>query len=255
MLHVCGHTHLPTAAHTQPSPQACPPPGPCVPGLAGHSDSSHHLCFELVACFPNLLLVARTGAGPLPVPPMGWPRVRPEAARKHSGEMLVPRQASPWPNTGTGLSPVLAAARVHCRRAARSLGLPVWPRLKGPPDPERTSGRPRGASGPAWPLPSAPPRFFPLHRPPLAGTGATGAGQDGPPQGGRKPLFLGTAVLGAEPSPRDPDPPVACRGQHAPQRQAGDRRGRGDSGADGRAKTLGQSPGASLHVHTQEGVA
>lgn len=61
--HICGHTHLPTFIHlhsaathlTQPSGLSAPQ-CPVSLACAGHSNSSHStFCFELVACFPNLL--------------------------------------------------------------------------------------------------------------------------------------------------------------------------------------------------------
>lgn len=117
--HVRGHTRLHTAAHTpEPALRLVRPPVSCVPG---HSDLSLHLLLRTCGLFPETAPTAVRPERPLwhtqglgrscPTHRVAMGATR--SSEKSLREMLVTWQATPWPHTGTGLTPVLAMARMH----------------------------------------------------------------------------------------------------------------------------------------------
>lgn len=125
-VHTCKYAHTSAATHactqlhthlSQPSGLCAPPCPVSLAILTCHST----FCFELVACFLKLLPQPSAPSGPCGTR-RGWAAACPthrvatgatRSGEKSLREMLVTWQATPWPHTGTGLTPVLAMARMH----------------------------------------------------------------------------------------------------------------------------------------------
>lgn len=126
LVHTCKYAHTSAATHactqlhthlSQPSGLCAPPCPVSLAILTCHST----FCFELVACFLKLLPQPSAPSGPCSTR-RGWAAACPthrvatgatRSSEKSLREMLVTWQATPWPHTGTGLTPVLAIARMH----------------------------------------------------------------------------------------------------------------------------------------------